>query len=498
MGMSETSDLKELCGLGSVLDEHLAAFHSQTPGVVMAEALLKVRARSKAIVPLVPNRVQREFERRRGQSNIVLKARQMGVSTWVAGRFFLKTITQPGTMSVLVAHTQKDAELLFDVVRRFYQNLPQELRRGVLRTSRANAGQLVFPSLDSEYRVVSAGDANAGRGMTIQNLHCSEVARWPGNSAETLAGLRAALPPGGEIVLESTPNGPSGCFYNEWKNAEETGMVRHFFPWWWESAYVSDTVTEDGLTADEVQVRARWGLSLEQIAYRRRLKLQCGALTRQEYAEDAEECFLASGDCFFEVEAIDRRLRETTEPTERRLAGALQIWFPPAPGREYIVAADPAGGGVEGDYSAVQVVDRETGLQCAELRAKMTVLEVARACKELAAEYNGALLAVERNNHGSGVLAHLNGSYRYDRLYSEGGKDGWLTTSVSRPAVLARLGSAIAESAEIFQSRRLLTECRVFVRHANGSTSAQAGEHDDCVMAMAIALAVRAEFRGAN
>ncbi len=496
--MNHTSDLNELCGFGSVLDEPLASFHLRTPGVFLAEALLKVRARSRAIVPLVPNRVQREFERRRGQSNIVLKARQMGMSTWVAGRFFLKTITQPGTLSVLVAHTQADAKTLFDVVHRFYRNLPQELRGGVLRTSRANTFQLVFPALDSEYRVVSAGDANAGRGMTIQNLHCSEVARWPGNAAETLAGLRAAMPPEGELVLESTPNGPSGCFYNEWKNADEAEMVRHFFPWWWENAYVSDAVTEDCLTAEEAQLRARWGLSLEQIGHRRKLNLQCGVLTRQEYAEDAEECFLASGDCFFDVGAIDRRLRETTEPTECRLSGVLQIWFPPARGREYVVAADPAGGGVEGDYSAVQVVDRGSGLQCAELRAKLSVLEVARECEALAREYNGALLAVERNNHGSGVLAYLKSSFRYDRLYSEGGKDGWLTTSISRPAVLARLGSAIADSARIFQSRRLLTECRVFVRHANGTTSAQAGEHDDCVMAMAIALAVRAEFRGSN
>ena len=254
----------------------------------------------------------------------------------------------------------------------------------------------------------------------------------------------------------------------------------------------------DKLTAEEVALQSRWGLSREQIGCRRKLKLQCGALTRQEYAEDAEECFLTSGDCFFEVEAIDRRLRETTDPTECRIAGALQIWFPPAAGREYVVAADPAGGGVEGDYSAVQVVDRETGLQCAELRAKLSVLEFARECAALAREYNGALLAVERNNHGSGVLAYLKSSCAYDRLYSEGGKEGWLTSSISRPAVLARLGSALADGAEIFQSRRLLTECRVFVRHANGSTGAQAGEHDDCVMAMAIALAVRAEFRGSN
>ena len=48
--------------------------------------------------------------------------------------------------------------------------------------SKANSRQIVFPALDSEYRVESAGDANAGRGLTVHNLHCSEIARWPGDS----------------------------------------------------------------------------------------------------------------------------------------------------------------------------------------------------------------------------------------------------------------------------------------------------------------------------
>src|SRR6185312_13309730 len=91
----------------------------------------------------------------------------------------------------------------------------------------------------------------AGRGLTMQNLHCSEVSRWPRAAGETLAGLRAALAPGGELVMESTPNGAYGCFYEEWGRAtDEPGklagqqVVRHFFPWWMESAYVSVPVTE--------------------------------------------------------------------------------------------------------------------------------------------------------------------------------------------------------------------------------------------------------------
>ena len=169
--------------------------------------------------------------------NIVLKARQLGITTYVAARFFDHTITHPGTLSVQVAHDQQSAEEIFRIVHRFVENLPAPLRKGALRTSRANVRQIVFPWLDSEYRVETAADPNAGRGLTIQNLHCSEVARWPRDAAATLASLRAAVPPDGEIVLESTPNGACGCFYDEWLRAHETGYTRHFFPWWWEPTY---------------------------------------------------------------------------------------------------------------------------------------------------------------------------------------------------------------------------------------------------------------------
>src|SRR6185437_2086914 len=157
----------------------------------LAEELLRIRNRSGEHVKLIPNRAQRTFEEKRGQRNIVLKARQMGISTWVSGRFFLKTITRRGTLTVQVAHTREAAESLFRMVHRFVEQMPEELRKGVLRTSRSSSRQIIFPELDSEYRVVSAGNIGAGRGLTINNLHCSEVARWPGDATETLQGLRA-------------------------------------------------------------------------------------------------------------------------------------------------------------------------------------------------------------------------------------------------------------------------------------------------------------------
>jgi hypothetical protein len=163
---------------------------------------VKIRDKDRNLVLLDVNRAQAEYAKRCTGRNIVLKARQMGITTYVAARFFVQTITRPGTLTVQVAHNQESAEEIFRIVHRFWENLPEAVRHGVLLTSHANIRRIVFPWLDSEYRVATAADENAGRGLTIHNLHCSEVARWPRQGSETLAALRMAVPSTGEIVLE--------------------------------------------------------------------------------------------------------------------------------------------------------------------------------------------------------------------------------------------------------------------------------------------------------
>ena len=490
----EELDREELERFGRILDSRPVSLRGRTVGMALAEKLLLVRTREGKPAALKANAAQRAFERRRGERNIVLKARQMGLTTWAAARFFLKTITHPGTLTLQVAHTQEAAEEIFRIVHRFVDWLPEEMREGTLKTSRTNVRQIVFPEMDAQYRVVTAGDRNAGRGLTVQNLHCSELARWPGDPAETLAGLRAAMAPGAELILESTPDGVGGCFYEEWQKAGEQGMVRHFFPWWMERQYRARAVDEASLTDEERDLMAFKHLDLEQIGFRRQIRADFRGLARQEYAEDCEQCFLASGDSVFELAAIDARLASVTEPIETRLNGELEIWLPPLKGKQYLVAVDPAGGGSEGDYSAAEVLELETGLQCAEFAGHMGGLELARFMTKLAAEYNRAWLVVERNNHGSGVLALMESVCGYEKVYKQNGQAGWLTTSMSRPTALGRLDAALVEEPERFQSRKLLAECRSFVRRPDGRSGARPGTYDDRVMAMAIGLEARAQL----
>jgi hypothetical protein len=454
---------------------------------------LNIRAKNNQLLPMVLNRAQAEYSRTCTRRNIVLKARQLGITTYVAARYFIQTITRPGTLTVQVAHDQESAEEIFRIVHRFWANLPETFRRGALVTSRANVRQIVFPRLDSQYRVATAADENAGRGLTIHNLHCSEVARWPRGGIEALASVRAAVPPAGEIVLESTPNGAAGVFYEEWQRADETGYKRHFFPWWLDPAYTLavDPDKFEPLNADEQKLVADYSLSREQIAFRRMIHSSLRALAIQEYAEDANSCFRASGECVFDLDRVRQQLESFRDPIEVADNGRLQVWFPGEQGHEYIIAADPAGGGAAGDYACAQVIDRAMGVQCAEWHGHFAPREFANNIIALTRRYPRALVVVERNNHGHAVLTNLR-HQNCANIYKDARQnDGWLTSAVTRPHMIENVAAIAYETPQLFHSTRLLNEFRTFVRHADGSTGAVAGAHDDCVMAIAIAFAVR-------
>src|ERR1700691_2385493 len=300
---SVEGDLYLLQQFGPCLDQKLG---KQTVRDELIARLLKIRLKKGGNSLLHLNRAQQEYSRKCSKQNIVLKARQVGITTYIAARYFLQTITRPGTLTVQVAHSPESAEVIFNIVQRFWENLPKAVLKGALVKSRSNVRQIVFPRLDSEYRVETADDT-AGRGMTIHNLHCSEVSRWPRSGLETLASLRAAVVPQGEIVLESTPNGASGIFYEEWQKAAETGYTQHFFPWWYEPSYTAQVGkgSVHPLREEEKYLMARHGLNEEQIAWRRGRWQVLRGQAAQEYAEDPVSCFLASGECVFDRDAIE-------------------------------------------------------------------------------------------------------------------------------------------------------------------------------------------------
>jgi hypothetical protein len=107
------TDQETLIWLGERLDQRLEDGSASTVRELLAPMLLKIRDKQGRVRALELNEAQAKFEADCGKKNIILKARQLGMTTWVAARFLLNTITRPGTLSVQVAHDRDSAEQIF-------------------------------------------------------------------------------------------------------------------------------------------------------------------------------------------------------------------------------------------------------------------------------------------------------------------------------------------------------------------------------------------------
>lgn len=99
---------------------------------------------------------------------LLLKGRQQGASTYTEGRFYWRTSTNFGKQAYILTHEQSATDNLFTMAKRYHDNCCEELKPS---TSAANAKELVFNTLDSGYKVGTAGSKAVGRSGTIQFFH---------------------------------------------------------------------------------------------------------------------------------------------------------------------------------------------------------------------------------------------------------------------------------------------------------------------------------------
>jgi hypothetical protein len=277
---------------------------------------------------------------------------------------------------------------------------------------------------------------------------------------------------------------------------------------------------------------ARFGLSLEQLAWRRYVIANdfLGDTVRfqREHPATPEEAFTASSRNRFSVphiqafpiqrEPVAGELYASQVGTETRIVfhagdrGALRVWRRPERGRFYAIGADcaqgldvaPDEGQPDPDYSVGQVVDRDTGEQCAVLRARMMPGETGRYMAALCRWYNMAQMCGERNPGGGGVSmleAMLNADYPAGLIYHRsvtpdqdpqvrGDRIGWDTSGVSRPLLIGYLDEAIRQGALIIRDPITQTELLTFCINPKGKAEAVQGAHDDTVIALALAVVV--------
>lgn len=510
---------------------------------------LKIRTKEAKIVPLVMNRAQRRLyeailaQKKAGRPVriIVLKARQLGFSTLIEALMFHDKATRFNRSGMVIAHKEDATANLFRMTKLFYEYLPEQIRP---KRQASNAQELVFNTpargeglgLNSRIKCTTAGGQGVGRSDTLDSVHMSEFAFWPGNKMDTYTGIMQAVPdsPDTMVVIESTPNGFEE-FKDLWDDAvaawargERDGFQPLFFAWWEMEEYRREVPADFQPTQEEMELAETYGLDNQQLAWRRWcIKTNCAGDKRkfqQEYPASPDEAFIASGTCVFDQEALVRR-REAVkdEPWERGMfrydyhegapkgqiitnikweaneRGIVRIHRRPEEGYPYVIGGDTAGTG--SDQFVGQVLDNTTGEQVAVLKHQFDETMYARQMYCLGMWYNTALLGVETNysTYPQKELERLG----YPRFFVRKREDnftgktvdafGFETTSTTRPLIIDGLKEVAREHLELIGDYETLGEMLSFVYNERYRPEAQAGKHDDLVMALAIAHYIRQE-----
>lgn len=487
---------------------------------------------------------------------IVLKARQMGLSTLFEGLIFQDTSTRENKNSLIMAHEEQASSNLFQMSKTYFEHLDELIKP---MKKYANGKILSFenptgddrerarnPGLRSKISIATAGSGEVGRSSTTHNLHASEVAFFP-DAKTTMLGLLQSIPeqPNTMVVLESTANGVGDWFHSTWQQAEKglNEFTPIFLPWFIQDEYTRDFYTDgdkqafidqvDYVSVDhngkeiytyEHELMKKFDLTYEQLNWRKHtIQNKCGGdeiLFMQEYPATPEESFISSGRPKFSISSLRKYQTATREPirrgylhdTEGKITfvddekGYISIWDEPQSGRNYAIGADVAEGLAHGDFSCAYVGSDEFNI-VAQWHGHIDPDLFGTELVKLAKFYNDAYLGPESNNHGASVLNTIKREEYWNVYFSKlhdkvsdtvTKKLGWTTSSRTKPLMIDKLAEFVREQYLGIPSDLLISEMFTYVIEDNGSTNAQSGCHDDTVMAVAIMLQLLLENRHIN
>ena len=411
--------------------------------------------------------------------NIVLKARQLGLSTLTAGYALWMMTFQQDKNILVIATKQETAKNLVTKVRVMHANLPGWLKQPCVEDNKLS---LRYKN-GSQIKAVASSE-ESGRSEALSLLIIDEAAFI--DKIDTIWGAaQQTLATGGRALVISTPNGVGNFFHKTWVGAENG-------------------------TNDFNFIKLHWSVHPEREQEWRdeQDKLLGPSLAAQECDCD----FITSGRGVIDGLLLEKMKESSVrEPIEKRgIDSNYWIWQPPNYTKNYVVSADVSRGDGT-DYSAFHIIDVETLEQVAEYKGKISTQDFGNMLVNVASEYNNALLVVENNNIGwaaiqqvidreypnlfytSKDLQYVDVQHQITNKYRSQERNmvpGFSTTSKTRPLIVAKLEEMFREESVMVHSQRLIDELFVFIYNGNRA-EAMTGYNDDLVMSFAIALWVR-------
>src|SRR3990167_8039003 len=244
-----------------------------------------------------------EFE---GVREIVLKARQEGISSFVLALFAKDFLLRPYSISICISHRKDSTDILFKKVKSYLDSYfqilakknklhPEIIAKQFLKSD--NRNMLENATNNAMFYIGTAGAKVGGRGGTAKNILFSETAFYADTelitAQEIVVGTAQQVPQGrGMIFIESTANGEGNYYQKEWERSQPGGSGSTYSPrfFGWQEFYTKEWVDEKKKDFSDEKM---W---------------------RQEYPGTADEAFIVSGSPYFNVQVLDAWMKEGKQP----------------------------------------------------------------------------------------------------------------------------------------------------------------------------------------
>ena len=412
--------------------------------------------------------------------NIVLKGRQIGVSTLIAGYSLWRLLFHTDENILVIAIKQDVAKNIITKVKFMHNLLPVWLRGTMVEDNKLSVRFTNGSQMKAE-----ATSPEAGRSETLSLLILDEAAFIADASDIWTAAQSTLSTSGGSCVLLSTPNGMGNFFHKTWIDSEagENDFNRMLFDW----------RVQPG--RDE-----EWADS------------ELRNMGEMRFAQEHGASFIYSGNTVIHPDILEFYRQTYRQEPEQKTGfdGNLWIWGHPDYTKFYVLAADVARGDGS-DFSTFHIIDVEASEQVAEYRGRLPTKDFGNLMVEIGTKYNDALIIPDNANigwaaiqqvidRGYGNLFYMSKDLKYvdterqlgSRFYAEQKQmvPGFTISQRTRPLIIAKLESYMRDQSIIIHSSRMISELETFVWN-NGKAEALEGYNDDLSLALAIGLWVR-------
>jgi hypothetical protein len=406
--------------------------------------------------------------------NVILKARQLGISTITAGYIVWMMLFHRDKAVLVMATKFATAGNLVNKVKKIMKNLPDWIRIATIDID--NRTSFILSNGSSIKATSTSGDA--GRSEALSLLVLDEAAHIDGLE-ELWTGLYPTLSTGGRCIALSTPNGVGNWFHKTCAAADAGTNNFNLTTLMWD------------VHPDRDQ---EW------------FKKETKNMSKRQIAQELECNFNTSGETVIDPDDMSWLISCVKEPKYRTgFDRNFWIWEEFDPSCNYLMVADVARGDGE-DFSAFHIIKLETLEVIGEYQGKPTPDMFANMLNQVGREFGNCMLVVENNNIGYTVLDKLI-EYTYPNLYysikstheyieqyqaefRSAAVPGFSTSVRTRPLIIAKLEEFIRNKLIKLYSSRVVNEMKTFI-WKNGKPQAMKGYHDDLMMALAIACWVR-------